>query len=286
MKNYHSLLARMNRKSLQVSMKGTGMQNGRRKSHIHGTSLDFADYRIYHPGDDIRQIDWNVYGRTNKPYIKRFQDEKEISVSILLDATSSMKQVPSKWELARELAASLAYITLSHEDRLSFAAVSTKLSFHRKGSVHNKRTFYEIVDMKEQTINESFTQSIISSLSAPSQMIVLITDGLEALSLFEESFKRLKFRNQPIWLIQLLSETEINPHLSGDIQLVDSENGKMVDVSLNNSIKTLYKKRLILHNRELEILCATHGIRYCQISDKLDIQTIILRELAFTGLVQ
>ncbi|WP_400247181.1 DUF58 domain-containing protein [Niallia sp. JL1B1071] len=286
MKDYHALLARMNRKSLQVLTKGAGMQNGRRKSHIHGTSLDFADYKIYHPGDDIRQIDWNVYGRTNKPYIKRFQDEKEISVSIFLDTTSSMKQVPSKWELARELAASLAYITLSHEDRLSFAAVSTMLSFHRKGSVHNKKTFYEIVDVKEQTINESFTKSLSSSITAPTQLIVLITDGLEALSLFEESFKRLNRRNQQVWLIQLLSETEINPNLSGDIQLVDSENGKMVDVSLNSSIKTLYKKRLNQHNQKLEILCATHGIHYCQISDKLDIQTIILRELAFAGLVQ
>ncbi|PAD27221.1 hypothetical protein CHI02_00565 [Niallia circulans] len=286
MKNYHSLLARMNRKRLQVSTKGAGMQNGRRKSHIHGTSLDFADYKIYHPGDDIRQIDWNVYGRTNKPYIKRFQDEKEISVSIFLDGTASMKQIPSKWELARELAASLAYITLSHEDRLSFSVVSTKHSFHRKGSVHNKRTFYEIVDVKEQTINESFTQSLSSSIKAPTQMIILITDGLEALPLFEESFKRLKYRNQQIWLIQLLSESEIHPNLSGDIQLVDSENGKTVDVSLNSSIKTLYRKRLDQHNQELEVLCATNGIRYCQISDKLDIQTIILRELAFTGLVQ
>lgn len=286
MKDYHSLLAKMNRKSLQVSTKGAGMQNGRRKSHIHGTSLDFADYKIYHPGDDIRQIDWNVYGRTNKPYIKRFQDEKEISVSIFLDATSSMKQVPSKWELARELAASLAYITLSHEDRLSFSAVSTKLAFHRKGSVHNKRTFYEIVGGKEQTISESFTQSLSSAITAPTQMILLITDGLEALPLFEESFKRLKYRNQQIWLIQLLSETEIYPNLSGDIQLIDSENGKMVDVSLNTSIKNLYKNRLDQHNQALENLCAKHGIRYCQISDKLDIQTIILRELAFAGLVQ
>lgn len=286
MKDYHSLLARMNRKSLLVSTKGAGMQNGRRKSHIHGTSLDFADYKIYHPGDDIRQIDWNVYGRTNKPYIKRFQDEKEISVSLFLDATSSMKQIPSKWELARELAASLAYITLSHEDRLSFAAISTKLAFHRKGSVHNKRTFYEIVGVKEQTVNESFTQSLRSTITTPTQMIILITDGLEKLSLFEESFKRLKYRNQQIWLIQLLSEREINPAFSGDIQLVDSENGKMVDVSLNTSIKNLYKNRLDQHNQELEILCATHGIRYCQIRDKLDIQTIILRELAFAGLVQ
>ena len=229
MKDYHSLLARMNRKSLQVSTKGAGMQNGRRKSHIHGTSLDFADYKIYHPGDDIRQIDWNVYGRTNKPYIKRFQDEKEISVSIFLDATSSMKQVPSKWELARELAASLAYITLSHEDRLSFAAVATNLAFHRKGSVHNKRTFYEIIGISEPAIHESFTQSLSSTLTAPTQLIILLTDGLEALSLFAESFKRLTYRNQQIWLIQLLSETELYPNVSGDVQLVDSENGKMVD---------------------------------------------------------
>ncbi|EOR26633.1 DUF58 domain-containing protein [Cytobacillus oceanisediminis] len=286
MKDYHQLLARMNRRSLQVSTKGAGMQNGRRKSHIHGTSLDFADYKVYHPGDDIRQIDWNVYGRTNKPYIKRFQDEKEISVSIFLDATSSMKQVPVKWELARELAASLAYITLSHEDRLSFAAVSTDFSFHRKGSVHNKRTFYEIVGVRNDTQDESFTQSLANSLTAPTQLVILITDGLEPLTLFEESFKRLKYRNQQIWLIQLLSETEINPPFSGDIQLVDSENGKMVDVSLNPSIKTLYKNRLDDHNDNLEILCATYGIHYCRISDKLDIQTIILRELAFAGLIQ
>lgn len=285
MKDYHQHLARINRRSLQVVSRGKGLQTGRRKSHMYGTSLDFSDYKIYHPGDDIRQIDWNVYGRTNKPYVKRFLDEKEIAVTILLDATSSMRQIVTKWELAKELAASLSYMTLSHEDRLSFSAVATALSFHRKGSIHNKRTFFEIVKMNETVMNESFSDSL-SSISVPkSQLLLLITDGLEPISSFQNVFQRLMIGNQQVWLLQVLSKEELNPTLSGDFQLVDSENGREVDVSLHPSTKNLYISRLERHNHELKDLCLKHGIRLCQVSDVHDIQTVLLQELTSLGLV-
>jgi len=286
MKDYHQLLARINRRSLQVVTKGKGMQSGRRKSHVYGTSLDFSDYKLYHPGDDIRQIDWNVYGRTNKPYVKRFLDEKEISVTILLDATSSMRQISTKWELAREIAASLSYMTLSHEDRLSFSAVATNFSFHRKGSIHNKRTFYELVEMKEPVVKESYTGSLFSFPFTKSQLVMLITDGLEPIPSFQEVFKRLTFGKQQVWLLQVLSQEEMNPSLSGDFQLVDSEVGTQVDVSLHPSTKNLYRKRLDEHNQQLSELCMNHGIRMSQVTDAQDIQSILLRELASFGLVK
>ncbi|MFT8319464.1 MAG: DUF58 domain-containing protein [Bacillus sp. (in: firmicutes)] len=287
MREYHQLLSRLQRKSLQLTNKKRGMQIGKRKSATIGSSTEFSDYKKYQPGDDIRQIDWNVMGRTNKAYIKRFMDEKEVLTSIYLDATSSMKSIAGKWELAKQLAASLSFLTLVHEDRLFFSAMtSPKSTFYRKGAVHSKRTFYEIMDFQEESESTSFIEPLGKAITKKQNLTILITDGLEPIHHFVEFFQRVHTGHYSIWLIQLLSEEELNPAFHGDMELLDSENQSTVDVSMNQNILEMYKKRVIEHNKELALLCAKYGVHYMLATDAKDIQTILLRDFANQGYIR
>ena len=100
-----------------------GQQKGTHRSKKLGASLDFSDYREYHPGDDLRHIDWNVYARTEKPFIKRFLDEQEMRIHILLDPTKSMG-ADGKWDYARQLSIALGHIALTSGDTVSFSSWS------------------------------------------------------------------------------------------------------------------------------------------------------------------
>ncbi|MGP7817534.1 DUF58 domain-containing protein [Niallia sp. 01092] len=287
MNNYQQLLSRLQRKSLQLQNKKRGMQNGRRKSSAIGSSLEFSDYKKYQPGDDIRQIDWNVYGRTNKAYIKRFMDEKEVLISIFLDATLSMKAIASKWELAKQLAASLSFITLANEDRLFFSTLSSpQSSFYKKGAVHSKRTFYEIMDIQEESATASFIESARNAMAKKQQLTIFITDGLEPIEKWSEFFQRVNTGHYNVWFIQLLSEAEITPAYHGDIELLDSEDQSTVNVSMNQHILNLYKKRVTEHNKELASLCAKFGVHYILVTDAKDIQTILLRDFSAHGYIK
>lgn len=287
MKDFHQLLTRLQRRSLQVFKKGKGMHNGRRKSNNYGSSLEFSDYKLYSPGDDIRQIDWNVYGRTYKPYIKRFMDEKEISVGVYLDATSSMMEIPEKWELAKLLAASFSFLTLNHEDRLFFSVIpTTSASFQRKGSSHSKRTFYEIFQLKNKHKAPFFFKNMLAIPFNKQQLNILISDGLEEIDTMSDLMRRMNGKFSQTWFVHILAEEEINPPYEGDLQLVDSENESIVDVSMSPVIKKLYKKRIKDHNEQILTLCTKHSVHYLPVTTGQDIQTILLQELTAKGYIK
>src|SRR6185312_17506502 len=112
-----------------------GHHKGTHRSRKTGSSLDFSDFREYHPGDDLRHIDWNVYARTGQPFIKQFLDEQEMRIHIVLDPTKSMK-IDGKWDFARQLAVGLGHIALKSGDTVSVSTWSKEKDFfiRKKGS--------------------------------------------------------------------------------------------------------------------------------------------------------
>jgi len=280
MSSHQALLSKLQKKKLLVKARNTGMQKGSRQSKRIGSSLEFSDYRIYQPGDDIRQIDWNVYGRTQKHYIKRFLDERELSISIYLDGSSSMRKSPAKWELAKLIAASLSYIVLNNEDRLHFFSVSSSGVYpvKRKGSVYGKRTFMEIINLNQEAKTGEFMKSLSGVIRKGAQLSIIVTDGLERLEEIESLFKKIAAFRREIWLIQVLSEDELSPSYSGDVKLVDSETDTAVNVSMNPKLIADYKFRLTEHNRKLKDICRKVGGQYLLVSDARDVQSIIFHD--------
>ncbi len=131
-----------------------GHHKGTHRSRKTGSSLDFSDFREYHPGDDLRHIDWNVYARTDKPFIKQFLDEQEMRIHILLDPTKSMG-ADGKWDYARQLAIALGHIALKSGDTVSFSTWTDEQDyfFRRKGAAHRASVtkFISSIDMPGST---------------------------------------------------------------------------------------------------------------------------------------
>jgi uncharacterized protein (DUF58 family) len=288
MSSYHALLVRLQKMRLLVKTRKRGILKGSRQSSHFGSSLEFSDFRVYQPGDDVRQIDWNVFGRTQKHYIKRFLDEQELSIAIYLDSTSSMRQIRSKWEFAKGLAALLSYVVLASEDRLVFSPVASKslMAIRRKGAVSSRRTYLEILGLDEGEQTGDFIASLQNSVSKNQQLSILITDGLEPLDRVEALLKKLSSLKQEIWFLQVLSSEEISPSFLGDLKLIDSESDAFVNVSMNPGIVSDYVKRLMEHNRELEKICRRYGGHFISVSDADSMQGILFHELPSRGLIR
>lgn len=143
-------LAKISRFQVATASKLRGQHKGSHRSQRFGASLDFSDFREYHLGDDVRQVDWNVFARTDKYFIKRFLDEQEMRVHILLDATKSMGQ-HAKWLFARQIVASLGLMVLGRDDRLSFSFVQDEVKppFRRKGTMYRRAFLQLVTDIEE-----------------------------------------------------------------------------------------------------------------------------------------
>jgi uncharacterized protein (DUF58 family) len=287
MSGTHALLGRLQKMRLLVKTRKRGIHKGSRQSSHFGSSLEFSDFRVYQPGDDVRQIDWNVYGRTQKHYIKRFLDEQELCIAIYLDSTSSMRQIKSKWEFAKQLAALLSFVVLASEDRLIFSPIASinSQTIRRKGAVSSRRTYLEILQLEENDQTGDFISNLQNSVTKIQQLSILITDGLEPLDRVAALLKKLSSLKQEIWFFQVLSSEEISPSYVGDLKLIDSESNLAVNVSMNPSILSDYQKRLNEHNKEIERLCQHYGGHYIPVSDNDHLQSILFHELPSRGLI-
>ncbi len=288
MNNRQALLGRLQKRKVVVKTRKRGIHSGSRQSNKFGSSMEFSDFRPYQPGDDIRQIDWNVYGRTQKHYIKRFLDEQELSIAVYLDATSSMTKITSKWEYAKGLAAALSFMILSGEDRLLFSAAASSGTqlVKRKGSVYSRRTFLEIQNLEAGGLSQNFLGCLKDNLSKQQQLAILVADGFEPINEWESLFRKLKGLKQEFWLFQVQSNEELAPSYSGDLKLIDSETGTAVNVSMNTSILANYKNRLEQHNKQLEDLCKRFGGQYIFAPESRGLQTVLFRDLYVKGLVR
>ncbi|MCZ8536477.1 DUF58 domain-containing protein [Paenisporosarcina quisquiliarum] len=267
---------------LQISTKSKlrGQHKGSHRSMRFGSSLDFSDFREYHPGDDVRQIDWNVFARTNKYFIKRFLDEQEMRVHILLDSTKSMQE-EKKWLLAKQLTISLGHLVLGRDDRLSFATpTEEKLApFRRKGAVYRKAFSSYITNLSEPNMNTSFTNHAAQYSAKDCTVLFIITDGLEPIADWERCLRSMPRFSQDIRLIIIQSSDEVAPQFSGDLQLVDCETNDRLNVTVSSRIVEDYEKKRHQHFQELDILCRRFGIHTLKVETRDDISHILFHQM-------
>jgi len=273
-------LAKISRFQVATASKLRGQHKGSHRSQRFGASLDFSDFREYHLGDDVRQVDWNVYARTDKYFIKRFLDEQEMRVHILLDATKSMgEQV--KWTFARQIVASLGLMVLGRDDRLSFSYVQddVKPPFRRKGAMY-RRAFLQIVtDIEEANYTASFSQGALKAIPKDSTVLFIVTDGLEPIEEWEQLLKRLPRFAGDVRIIQVVTKEELHPQYAGDVRLVDSETGRDVNVTMSSKVLDTYDTRRRLHEEEFEAICRRFAVRKLQLKVEDGLQHAIFQQL-------
>ncbi len=242
-----------------------GQMRGERRSRNKGQSVEFVDFRPYMQGDDIRRIDWNLYGRLERFYIKLFEEEEDLRLYILLDHSASMNYgSPNKFDEARKLAAALAYIVLANSETVSVSVFSSSYDLittptRGKGKIH--QIIKGLNNM--ETGGESMLGAAagkFASQTRKSGIVCILSDFLTPEGI--GSIAPLLGLGHQIELFQVLAPEEANPQLTGDLELVDMESGLSEEVSLGQNVMRGYHQRLNALQAELKAFALKSGGDY------------------------
>lgn len=270
-------VSRLSRYSIGTKAKIRGYHKGSHRSQRFGSSLDFSDFREYHPGDDVRHVDWNVYARTDRVYIKRFLDEQEMRVHIMVDSSKSMKE---KWLFTKQLAFSLGLIVLTNDDRLTVSAdQSEKTAFRRKGKSARKLFEHFISQLEEPSLTE-FAGRAGFHAAKDSTVLFILSDGLDELSEWQQFFRHAPKFSRDVRFIHISSEQERSPDFEGDVRFVDDETGDEVNVTVTKSAADAYEEKRLQHGQALQALCRKHGVHYLPVHMEDGIQHAIFHQMA------
>ena len=268
----------------------TGTIKGERRSKKRGMSSEFADHRNYSPGDDIRHIDWNIYVRLERLFLKLFLEEEDLHVCVLLDASESMAYGdPNKMDYARKVAAALAYIGLAGMDRVVVGAFAHDL-VSLFPPTRGKRQMFRLFDFLSnvQAGGETSLSTSCRSFSMQHKgkgVVILISDFLDPQG-YETALKYFLGRNCDIFLMHILSPQEVEPELTGDLRLLDCETGGEVEVSISEPMLKMYKRNLRVFCGGLQSYCSKRGISYLFASTKVPFDQLVLNYLRKAGLLK
>lgn len=256
-----SYTKRLGQLSIVTTSGRLGQQKGTHQSKKVGASLDFSDYREYHPGDDLRHIDWNVYARTEKPFIKRFLDEQEMRIHILLDPTKSM-MVDGKWDYARQLTIALGHIALNSSDTVSISSWSAqqKFFFRRKGFNQRVSLTKFVSALNPDDVTVGFAENAVRNLPKATTVLFIITDGLEDLQKWEHLFKRLPTVCREVRIVAIQSKEELNPTFEGDVRFIDVERESEVEVTITRQSLDHFLTKRTAHSKKILTLAKKYGI--------------------------
>lgn len=285
-----SVLQRLDNVALLTRRPMATGRPGRRRSPLAGSSLEFADYRRYTPGDDFRRIDWRAYARLERLFLRVFEAEENITVTILIDCSASMHHgEPDKSEQARAVAAALAYIALKCEDNVILGALTDRLIGYRKVGA-SKNAIWTVGDFLQHLPTSGTTNlnralyDMGRVLTSPGLTIV-ISDFLDSNG-YVTGVRAVRQLSQEVALLQILSPDEIDPQLQGDWQLRDSEGKQTIEVSASSHIIQAYRDRLAQFTTELAACAHTYMGSYTLIASDTEIIDVVQRLLRQVELVK
>jgi len=259
-----------------------GLKGGRR-SVKRGQSVEFADYRDYTLGDDLRQLDWNVYARLEKLFVKLFIEEEDVTITFLLDASPSMAfGKPQKLLFAKRATAALGYIALAGEDRVVLAALTGRTARRQSGLRGSGRVFRLLANLSGIQPAEGPTDLVASARHAAAMLtgrgvIVLISDLLDPGA--DRVIRELAATGSELIVLHALSPDELDPPLEGDLKLVDSETREGIDVTVDLATLDDYKARLAAWQEGLADLAAKRRASYVPISTDTPLADLVFAEL-------
>ena len=259
-----------------------GLKGGRR-SVKRGQSVEFADYREYSLGDDLRQLDWNVYARLERLFVKLFVEEEDVTVTILIDASASMAVGhPSKLVFAKRAAAALGYIGLASEDRVAVSALSGRVARRRAALRGSGRVFRLLADLSAIEAADGPTDLVASARHAAAQVhgrgvIVLLSDLLDPAA--DRVIRELAATGSELIVLHVLSPDELDPALEGDLRLIDTETGDGVDITADLATIDAYKVRLAAWTAAFADLAARRRASYVDLRSDQNLAELMFAEL-------
>ncbi len=253
-----------------------------RRTKQHGSGIEFSDHREYAAGDDLRYLDWNVYARHGDLLLKRFQEEQDLHVYLMIDCSESMAfGVPAKFDLARQLAAALAYIALADLDRVAILAYSDGI-IDELPMTRGKARILPIMRHLEQlkpTVGKTDVSKAVQGLvhrGNRTGMVVLISDLFDENG-FSNGLDLLRYRKFDAHVIQLHDPAEANPKLLGDVELLDVETNLQRKVTVTEKNLRRYKELFEAHQSDVRNYCKTFGLGCTQSPSPVPFDELVIR---------
>lgn len=276
-------LAQLERLSLSSRRTFRGHVKGDRRSPRRGYSVEFCDYRAYGSGDDLRYVDWNVYGRLDRLHVKLFVDEEDLCLHLLLDGSASMAfGSPTKLEYAARLCAALGFVGLVNLERVGVGVLRHSTSTGWPPS--RGRNQFAALSRYLVDVAPSGRTALNAALAAYAMRVrepglaVVVSDLLDPGG-FEAGLRALLERRFDLHVVHVLAPEELDPTLAGDLRLVDSETGETRDISVDGEALHAYRARLRTFLERVEGFCRAQEIGYHRVSTGTPVEQFVLAQL-------
>ena len=304
------LIARIERLDLTSRKIFAGKLKGERRSKKRGESVEFADHRPYAVGDDPRFIDWNIFGRLDRLFLKLFLEEEDLSLHIVLDASASLDcGEPSKWRFAQQLAMALGYIGLVNLNRVAVTTVGGSIETGTDDGGRDPQAAditHTIRDLRGRRRTADLSRFLCSlrpegatdfgeaakriALTRRGKGVMVVISDFFMKEGYEQGLRLLVGRGYDVLAIQALSPQEVEPEgphgLAGDLRLVDTEDGDRAEVTVSAPLLKKYKATLDAYCGGLRDFCARREMTAMTIRSDTDVDTLLLDYLRERGVLR
>lgn len=287
--------SRLETLALNLRANLTGYFGGKHLVKTYGQTVEFSDYREYMLGDDIRRIDWNLYSRFEKYFLKLFTDERQMRVQIFVDCSASMgKDVPEKAAYAVGIAGALGFLAVHNMDKVSFKLLKADVAEDPFGTIVGKQSFFRAIKQMEQVefggdtdIGKAVTGCV--DMGTNDGLTVIISDFFTD-SDWKKAVDYLAYKKQQILLVQVLTPEEADPTYDGRIHLIDSESADIEDAKnlklrMTRDALLAYEQALQENFDELNGFCASRGADFIRVTTDNPIEKLLFAQLLKVGVM-
>ena len=288
--------SRLETLSLNLKSNLAGYFGGQHLVTTYGQTVEFADFREYQLGDDIRRIDWNLYSRFEKFFLKLFTDERQMQIQIFLDCSASMgKDNPRKAAYSVAAAATLGFLAVGNMDKVNFYFMKGDHAEDPFGTIVGKNAYFRAVGELENLVFEEETDigkciTNCSTTGTNNGLTVIISDFFTD-SDWKKAVDYLCYKKRQVLLLQVLTPDELDPMYDGRFNLVDSEavdlsDNKNMKIRITRSMQMAYAEAMKDFREDIRSFCSKRGVDYITVNTEHPIEKVLFGELLKAGMME
>ena len=289
-----AFFSRLETLAIELRANRAGFFGGKHLVRTYGQTVEFADYREYQLGDDIRRIDWNLYSRFEKFFLKLFTDERQMHTQIFIDCSASMgKDNPKKAAYTVGVAAALGYLSVHNMDKVSYHLIKGERAENPFGTIVGKKAFFNAIStLEELEFDEEseLQKAILNTQTGSNDGLTVIISDFFTESDWKKAVDYLCYKKRQVLLVQVLMPEEIDPLYTGRVNLIDSESvdfsdSKNMKIKIDRASQIAYEEALHTVLDELQSFCNSRGAMFATISTDQPIETVLFKELLKVGIM-
>ena len=300
------LIARVSQLDITSKKIFSGKLKGERRSKKRGESVEFADHRPYVSGDDLRHIDWNIFGRLDRLFLKLFLEEEDLCLHVVIDCSASHDcGQPNKFLFMQQVAMSLGYIGLVNLNRVAMTAIGTPaqtLSGSAVEDLASTGVLSAVRDLRGRRRTQelaswlcslrpdggsSFTEACKRiALSRRGKGVMVVLSDFFVKEGYEDGLRLLTGRGYDVFCLQVLSPQELEPDIAGDLRLRDVEDGDFAEVTISAGLLKRYKANLAAYCEQLRTFCGRRDMTLLTVRSDTPIDVLLLDYLRRRGVLR